>query len=143
MLNDFRNSIPPGEKGSKGNPLTVEELEESISKANGGAEVKVKGYKERSPLDMAIMSNEKFKELTDKVPKEPISKGLRMNLKQHLSQSLKDIERKPKKVFHDRKRDLFLALDQDDKLWILEGVSWFEIIEPSFPDLPRKEINNE
>lgn len=140
MLDNVRNSIPPGEKGSKGNPLTVEELEDTISKANGGVEVKVKGYREFSPSDMAIMNNDKFKELTDGVPKEPINSGLRINLKEQLHQSLKDIERKPKKVFHDRKRDLFLALDQDDKLWILEGESWFEITEPSFPDLPNKEV---
>jgi len=128
--------VPPGEKGSPGNPVTVEELEDLISKANGGADVKVKGFRELEPIDIAIMNIEKTNELQTNAPDAKISSQLR----QSLNQSLKDINRKPRKLFEDRQRGLFLALDGDDSLWILEKETWTEIKEPTYPDLPQKEV---
>ncbi len=140
MLEGVKNTIPPGEKGSPGHPLTVEELEQTISEANGGAEVKVKGYRELSPVDAAIMKIKTIEEAKVIAPNGSISNGLRSNLKDHLHQSLKDVNREPKKLFQDLERGLFLAIDQDDKLWILEKETWFEIKEPGYPDFPKKEI---
>jgi len=119
----------------------VEELEKVISKANGNVEVKIKGYTELSPIEMVTMDNGKHTELMENLDKMNLSTGLKINrhLQENLKQSLKDINRTPKKIFEDRQRGLFLALDNDDKLWILEK-SWIEIKEPSYPDLPKKEI---
>jgi len=136
LTSELQPLVPPGEKGSPGNPLNVEELEDLISKANGGADVKVKGFREVDPIDIAIMNIDKTNELKANTPDAKIGSELRQNLKQ----SLKDINRVPKKIFQDRERGLFLALDQDDKLWILEKETWFEISEPSYPDLPQKEL---
>lgn len=134
------NLAAPGTPGSKGSPMTVEQLEDFISKANGGAEVKVKGFTELSPSDVATMDSQKLRELTSNGNK--LSNGLRINhnLKEQLSQSLYDVSRKPKKIFEDRERNLFMILDEDDCLWLLEKNRWVELKEPSFPDLPRKEI---
>lgn len=140
MINHLQNLAAPGEPGSVGNPMTVEQLEEFISKANGGAEVKVKGYRELSSIEVATMENGKYKELVENGKR--LSTGLRINhdLKESLHQSLKDINCTPKKIFEDRERGLFLALDQDNELWILEKSTWHQINEPGYPDLPQKEI---
>lgn len=146
MIDKSLNIAAPGSPGSIGHPMTVEQLEKFISDANGGAEVKVKGYRELSPIEIVIMETSKLKEATENG--ERMTTGLRINhslsnalkLDEALHQSLKDINRVPQKIFEDRGRGLFLALDQDGCLWFLDKSAWIQIKEPGYPDLPRKEI---
>ena len=67
MVNGCTNLVAPCEPGSVGHPMTVEQLEKLISDSNNGAEVKVTGFTELSPTEVAIMNVEKQKKLTEKL----------------------------------------------------------------------------
>ena len=143
MTNEAVNLVAPGEPGSEGHPMTVGQLEQFISKANGDAEVKVHGYTELSPTDVAILNIDKMEKLKANTEEVMPKNGKRINheLADHLKQSLKDNGRTVVKIFEDRKERLFLALDAEGNLWRLtEYNSWVQVEEPGYPDLPRKEV---
>lgn len=120
-------------KGAEQAPLTIDKLLEKISKANNNADVKFKGYKEFSQVELACMSKEEL---------EKLQAGTGLRISKEFQQSAKNhSKRKIKKIveYYDiSTKRVLIAIGDDNTVWLYNEYGWNEMKEPTIPDLPER-----